>query len=138
MKYVSLIHALNLPCDLETCGDWHTSALQWKRINYLESNRSIFGNYGIEVGKRIPEHDGIYNVANHIRALLDMLVFKQFSLAQGMRDDFICNDKYTNEIFEKVYQLNNLAHWDEINKFMENEYMMQWINWSIILRKSND
>lgn len=36
MKYVSLIHALNLPCSLDTCGDWHTSALQWDSPNILE------------------------------------------------------------------------------------------------------
>ena len=29
MKYISGINALNLPCSLDTCGDWHTSALQW-------------------------------------------------------------------------------------------------------------
>ena len=51
MEYISGIHALNLPCELETCGDWHTSALQWKRPLMRESNGSLFGDYGIEKTK---------------------------------------------------------------------------------------
>lgn len=45
MKYISCIHDLNLPCSLETCGDWHTSALQWVDLHMRESDNSIFGNY---------------------------------------------------------------------------------------------
>lgn len=29
MRYITGIHALNLPCKLETSGDWHISAIQW-------------------------------------------------------------------------------------------------------------
>lgn len=128
MKYVSLIHALNLPCNLDTCGDWHTSALQWNNPNILESDDSIFKDYGIEKDKTIPEHEGLFNVANHIRALLDMLDKGQFSLTQGMRDDFICNSKYDEEIFRLVSKLENNHNWDKINKFMEKEYMLKWID----------
>jgi len=56
MKYITGIHALNLSCELETCGDWHQSAIQWVHPTILESIGSIFGDYGIEHNKPIPEH----------------------------------------------------------------------------------
>ena len=105
MKYITGIHALNLPCNLLTCGDWHCSALRWKNITVRDTENSFFKEYGIEHGKRIPEHDGTYAVANHIRALLDLLEMGKFSVAQGMNNDFICNDDYNEEIFEKVTRL---------------------------------
>lgn len=53
----------------------------------------------------IPEHPGRYHVANHIRALLDLLELGRFTPAQGMNQDFICNDAYTEEIFRQVMKL---------------------------------
>lgn len=128
MLYLSGIHALNLPCALETCGDWHTSALQWKDLRLLNSEDSLFGDYGIEKGKTVPEHRERYNVANHIRALLDILALGNFAVAQGMKDDFICNDRYTPEIFTKVWLLKNTGNWADIDQFMEKEYRLQWLN----------
>lgn len=129
MLYVTEIHALNLPCSLETCGDWHTSAIQWEHPHMRESEGSLFGMYGIETGRFIPEHSNQYNVANHIRAILDLLEEGNFSVAQGMNKDFICNNNYDREIFNKVYSMRNLKNWEKINKFMEKEYMMKWINY---------
>lgn len=73
MRYITGIHVLNLSCNLETCGDWHTSALRWRDISFKNTGESIFGDWGIEYGKRIPEHRGTFVVANYIRALLDLL-----------------------------------------------------------------
>ena len=101
MKYVSGIHALNLVCSLDTCGDWHQSAIQWDNIPMRESNGSIWGDYGIEHNRKIPEHSGQYNVANHIRALLDLLEDGNFTVAQGMRKDYICNDRYTGKCLKR-------------------------------------
>ena len=127
MLYVSGIHALNLPCTLLTCGDWHTSGLNWDSIELLESDHSIFGEYGIEQGKTIPEKKEAYNVANHIRALLDLLAQSKYSLAQGINKDFICNDFYTEEIFQKVALMKNLSSWPEIDRFMGREYYSKWL-----------
>lgn len=127
MKYISGIHALNLNCSLKTCGDWHQSWLQWKNVPLLESNYSIFGDYGIEFDQCIPEHIQKFNVANHIRALLDLLEQNKLSVAQGIRDDFICNDNYTLEIFNKVILLKNKCNWHEIDRFMGKEYFSQWL-----------
>ena len=41
-----------------------------------------------------------------------------FSLAQGMNKDFICNDEYTEEIFEQVMKLKHSPDWDKIDMFM--------------------
>jgi hypothetical protein len=127
--YVTDIHALNLPCSLETCGDWHTSSIQWEHPHIRESEGSLFGDYGIEKERVIPEHIGKYNVANHIRAILDLLEEGKYSIAQGMNKDFICNNNYDNEVFDKVFSMHNLRNWDKINQFMKKEYMMKWVNY---------
>lgn len=129
MKYISGIYALNLRCSLETCGDWHTSSFSWEKLHFWESEGSFFGEYGIEPVIFVPEHEGepLYQ-ANHIRALLDMLYDRQFERAQGMKEDYICNDKYTKEIFEKVWTMNILPYFSEIDAFMEREYRMKWVD----------
>lgn len=129
MLYVTGIHALNLECGLNTCGDWHTSAIQWENPTIMESDGSIFGEYGIEKNRTIPEHSEKYNVANHIRALLDLIQSGNFSLAQGMKNDYICCDEYNDEIFSQVYKLNKCNNWDKINDFMEKEYNRSWRIW---------
>ena len=45
-----------------------------------------------------------------IRVLLDMLQDEDSSHGQGMREDFICNDSYTEEIFEKVAMMRNFTN----------------------------
>ena len=128
MKYITGIHALNLNCSLETCGDWHQSGIQWERPTIRESSDSIFGDYGIEENEHIPENPGRHFTANHIRAILDLLSEGNFGYAQGMKEDFICNEKYTPEIFKKVFLLSKFPHWDKIKKFMGREYGVQWLN----------
>lgn len=127
MLYISGIHALNLPCSLPTCGDWHSSGIQWKKLTIRESSESIFGEYGVEDCSVVPEHPGTHKVANHVRALLDMISEGQFGYAQGMRKDFICNDSLDSEVFSKVLLLRNSSRWNEINQFMGREYAMRWL-----------
>ncbi len=129
MLYITGIHALNLPCKLNTCGDWHQSGIQWNKPYMLESSGSIFGDYGIEPNHHIPEHSDVYNVADTIRASLDLLIESKFSVIQGMNEDFICNPDYDTEVFEKVLQLTILPHWNQINAFMKSEYRTKWINY---------
>ena len=131
MQYLTGIHALNLVCSLDTPGDWHRSALAWEDLIWQNSEDSLFGDYGIEKCDCVPNYRGICFVANHIRALLDLLVIGNFFMAQGMRDELIDNSKYTLDIFDKVSLLVELRHWDEIDIFMEKEYMMQWINYKL-------
>jgi hypothetical protein len=129
MRYITGIHALNLPCSLLTGGDWHSSALKWKKLTVRESKDSLFGDYGIEHCSVVPEHSGTYAAANHIRALLDLLELGNFSAAQGMNRDYICNDDYTNEVFDKVALMRSLPNWHNIDGFMGREYYGQWLDY---------
>jgi len=129
MRYITGIHALNLPCSLLTSGDWHQSALQWVSPQFRDSEDSFFGDYGIEQCSVVPENEGTYAVANHIRALLDLLEDGNFSTAQGMNKDFICNDNYTDEVFDKVALMRDLPHWGEIDTFMGREYYGKWLDY---------
>jgi hypothetical protein len=127
MIYLSGIHALNLPCSLATCGDWHQTGIFWNHLSLQNTENSLFGEYGIERDKTVPEHSGVFNVANHIRALLDLLAQGKFSVAQGMNKDFICNDDYNGEIFEKVSMMKDMDIWKQIDRFMGQEYAAQWL-----------
>ncbi len=128
MRYITGQHALNIPCSLLTCGDWHQSALQWHTPFFRDSKDSIFGAYGIENNKEIPGHSGKYNVANHIRALLDLMELGKFTLAQGMNRDFICNEAYTKEIFSQALRLEQSFFWRDIDRFMGKEYCAAWLD----------
>lgn len=132
MLYLSGIHALNTNCLLNTTGDWHSSALKWNGVDQrlVDSKKSVFDDYGIETNKNIPfVSDNKYNVANHIRACLDLLSEGKFAELQGMRKDFICTNEYDDEIFEKVCLLKEQSNWQEIDAFMEKEYMLKWMNY---------
>lgn len=129
MLYVTGMHALNLPCRLQTCGDWHASAIQWEKPAVRESRGSVWGDYGIEKDRRIPGHAGSVPVADHIRALLDLIAEGRFDLAQGMKKDFICNDSYNKEIFGQVCRLEGSPGWDGVSRFMHREYGKEWRLW---------
>ena len=127
MQYITGLHALNLPCNLDTCGDWHQSAIQWEHPKMSESDGSLYGEYGLEPGHCIPGHEGRFVVANTLRALLDLLYEGNFSLAQGANEDFICNDKYDIEFFNQVYLMRDFCKWSEIDAFMSKEYRTKWL-----------
>jgi len=95
----------------------------------MNTDTAFFRDYGIEYDKRIPEHEGTYAVANHIRALLDLLEQGNFSTAQGMNKDFICNDDYNGEIFGKILSMKSLPNWDKIDGFMAREYYNKWVDY---------
>lgn len=130
MIYLTGIHALNIPCGLETCGDWHAPALKWEKLILRDSDKMFFKTYGIEKSlKSVPDHEEKYYVANHIRALLDLISEGNFAVAQGMNNDFICNPKYDSEIFNAVYKLRKDPLWTDIDSFMTREYKIKWIDW---------
>ena len=130
MKYITSEFALNISCELNTNGDWHWGALNWNNPDIRESSESYFGDWGIELDKRIPEHEAHYNVANHIRAILDMMVDGRIGVLNGFRSDFICTDEYNAEIFSKVYELKDFEQWNDINDLMEKEYGSEWIEFT--------
>lgn len=129
MLYLSGVHALNIENTLNTCGDWHTSALDWSNIKLADSSNSVFREWGIEMNKSIPEHTELYNVADDLRAILDLMQKEEnLGYLKGFRDDFICTDEYNDIFFQKVFLLRNLKHWADINSLMEREFMFEWQN----------
>jgi len=138
MNYISGMQALNLPCELDTCGDWHRSGMDWDRPFLLESNDSVFGDYGIEHDKSIPGNSGLFSVANHIRACLDLIERSHFALAQGMNQDFFCNDQYDEEVFSKVLLLKTKNNWPLVDDFMTQEYRLRWLSFKEDLYGSNE
>lgn len=129
MKYLTGIHALNIPCSLDTPGDWHQGALRWDDLTIKDSDNSINGSWGIESQKTIPFTELKMPVANHIRALLDMIEDGDFSSAEGMNKNFISNERYDIEIFDRVSRFKALSIWDKIDDFMGKEYLFKWLNY---------
>ena len=132
MIYVSGEYALNIPCKLKTTGDWHSACYELKNSMSLESNKVIFKNYGIE--KHLINDKKVY-IANHIRAILDIMLYGNIDFLYGFKKDFISVDEYDNEIFEKVYMIKSInsnfidkEKWEKIDLLMNNEYKMKWIN----------
>lgn len=126
MKYLTGIYALNIENSLNTCGDWHTSALDWNKIELQESDKSIFKDWGIELNKRIPCHTELYAVANDLRAILDLMESGKTSWLKGFKNDFLCTDEYNTEFFNKVLLLKESKHWKNIDVLMKREFMNQW------------
>ena len=137
MKYISGYQALHLKSSLKTSGlisDFHYFAhldrlsVQWDELNLLESESSIFGDYGIEKFHQVPKHEGEYFVANHCRVLLDFLAdSNSLNNVLGARYYIIDNDEYNEELFSKAVELKAAPHWEMVNKFMGFEYGLDWL-----------
>lgn len=127
MKYISGKQALNIPCSLNTCGDHHIYVTLWDKLNMLESDDSIFKDYGIEKCNSVSNYPGEYYVANTLRALLDLLAEGEFIYTQEIREKFIGNEEYTQEFMEKVLLLKDSKYWNEIDMFMGMEYTIDWL-----------
>lgn len=127
MKYVTGVYGLNIENSKETCGDWHTSALDWSKVSMLESKGSIWGDWGIESSKSIPEHDGLHYVADDMHSVLDLMgVYGRLRWLRGFRNDFFCTDRYNQEFLEKVYMLRGKDNWEDICSLMKREFMWEW------------
>ena len=127
MKYLTGIHALNLPCKLLNGGDWHMSALRWKKLTIRDTDNSPFGLYGLEYNREIPDNEGKYTIANHIRAMIDMIYEEDFSNANCVQD--YIEEPYRLELFNKIWELKDKPNWKTIDKFMEKEYELKWLYW---------
>lgn len=127
MLYLTGIQALNIEDNTECNGDWHTSSQDWGNLLLADSSKSIFGDWGIESDKNLPTHKDKFNVANTLRAILDLMQDKnQLGWLKGFRNDFIGTDTYNEELFEKVVMLKDLPHWSDIDKLMKREFMWEW------------
>jgi len=129
MRYITGTYALNVNLGQETPGDWHASALDWEHVPYHESDLSPFGDWRIMVDRHVPHMGKIVNVADHIRACLDLIEAGKFGSAQGMRRDFIDDKRFTREIFDAVWKLHERDGWPDIDSFMGSEYLCDWLDY---------
>ena len=131
MKYISGIFALNIPCPLGTTGDWHRSSLTWNKLRLHESDDSVMKEKGIEKDVYVRELGGRYNVANHIRAIADLLDDGDYVTAEGMRNDYLDDDRrFDSTLFEYVYALKETkseCDWWRISLRGEQDYMLKWL-----------
>lgn len=133
MLYITGLFALNLECSLGTTGDWHMSGMDWSKLTLADSNNSIFGTYGIERSstRLVPEHESKpHNIANHVRACLDLIEQENYCAAEGMYRDFLDeDDRYNANVFAHVLKLIKVYpnRFDKINRFMGREYGTKWI-----------
>ena len=129
MLYISGLCALNLPCKLKLQGDCHMSSIDWNKVEYLESKDSIFEDYGIEVGYS-NEELGLQHVnkANYIRACLDLLEQGKYSVLKNFMSKWLDTDlqELQTEIFNQVFKLSSSSNWDQVDDFMDHEYLMNW------------
>ena len=79
----------------------------------------------------VPEHEGQpHNIANHVRACLDLIELENYCAAEGMYRDFLDeDDRYNTDVFAHVLKLIKVYpnRFDKINRFMGREYGTKWI-----------
>ena len=102
--------------------------MNWDKLRTAESDDSPFGEWGLYTSTEVPGHEEMLT-ATHLRACLDLLAEGNFGTAQGMRNDFIADDRFTPTVFSKISELRNSPSWSEIDAFMGREYRCQWLDY---------
>lgn len=122
-RYISGIHALNLPAPEDTSGDWHFSNVFYHEEDGVTVNLAgkgeeidtnfIFGNYGIylcndALKKRGLVANGVRSyAANHFRAILDLL-YREIKEGRypyylfGASEDFLDTEEEKRILLEKT------------------------------------
>lgn len=141
MRYITGIVALGTFCERDTRGLWNirrSDYLDEENMRLRESNESPFKDYGIERNKIISYHEfTTYNVADHVRAYVDLLYDGKFDFLKGVFADAINDSRARKDIFMLVYgKLRHLAIFKEINEFMEDEFGSAWISYKQAVQAS--
>ena len=85
-------------------------------------------DYGIEADREIPRLAGVHNVANHIRAVLDLLAEGEINHLSGLKREILANDELSAELFDKVAELHTENVWNQVSWFMGCEYGIEWLD----------
>lgn len=131
MQYVTGYLAFGIPCELPTPGKWNITKSEYlddKLFKLVNSEDSPFGDYGIEKNKLVPHREFcLFNVANHVRAYVDMIYAGEFDKLKDLFFECINNAKAREDIFMLVYgKLRKLACYREVNEFMCEEFGNSW------------
>lgn len=131
MKYITGYHALNLPCSLGTTGDWHRFCYDWENPRTKDSDKSIFGEYGIETNRDL-SFVGLgknCKVANHIRACLDIIEDGYLGGIKFFTSDFLDDDpKIVDKMLQQCLLFKSTDKWDDVNSFLNKEKYREWNN----------
>ena len=133
VQYLSMMFAFNVaPKSLtKTTGDWHQFSYfsDLNGLKFVAIGDNPLGAWGIDNEVKIPTYGDnktrSYKVANHIRALLDLIYFGHFSKAREALVDFIGTDEYDRTIFRKV-SLLKASSWEEIDDLMDDHFTTKW------------
>ena len=123
LRYITGIHALAVP-PCRALKD--ASGIQWDHIQRRDAGGSYWGVDASIEPHRIPEHDGIYPVATHTQACLDLLELGDFDHLHGICGGLIGLDEYSTGFFLRVMKFRDIPRWPEINALLEKEYPEQW------------
>lgn len=131
MLYISGLPAFAVTCELESCGLWNIPKsyfLDEEIFKMRDSEKSPFGNWGIEKNKLVPYREFCtYDVANHVRAYVDLLYEGQFEVCKDLFFEAINNAKCRLDIFTLVNgKLRGLPEYPAIFAFMDNEFGNAW------------
>jgi transcriptional regulator with XRE-family HTH domain len=133
VKYLSMMYAFNTrPKTLtKTFGDWHQFNYFYdlKDTDLIKIGDNPLGAWGIDNSVQTPKYNNTkqrYKVANHLRALLDLLYYQRLPKAKEALADFIGTDEYDLLIFEKVALFKTLPHWAKIDNLMDDHFTTKW------------
>lgn len=134
MRYITGILAFGVQCERNSTGKWNLTKSEFldeKLMELKESDDYPFKDYGIEENKLIPYHDiCTYNVADHVRAYVDMIYEKRFDELVGLFYECIVDMKCRGDIFMLVYgKLRHLAGFQKVNQFMTEEFGNAWLSY---------
>lgn len=134
MYYITGYLAFGIPCELPTPGKWNITKSEYlddALFKSVNSEESPFGDWGIEKNKIVPHREfTLFNVANHVRAYVDMLYAGEFDKLRDLFFECINNAKAREDIFMLVYgKLRKLACYREVNEFMCEEFGNAWLSY---------
>lgn len=131
MKYLSGIHALNVPCEEYGNMDWHRGSLDWSKEYLLENNKllesekSILKEWQINREIQIVGFQDKVKVASIVRAICDMILNKEFTYIEGVKN-YLCLEK--QQVEDICYKIKEVYNEDEeIEEYMGYNFTIFWM-----------
>ena len=126
MQYITGFHALNCHSSLRA-PDTLPVAVDWTYPEIADTETAFFKDFSIETNKEIPYLTGTHNVANPIRAVLDLVIQGKEKELTGLKHKILANDLLTEELFNKVIELQAQSLWNDVSWSIGCEYGTEWL-----------
>lgn len=127
MQYITGFHALNCHSSLRA-PDTLPVAVDWTYPEIADTETAFFKDFSIETNKEIPYLTGTHNVANPIRAVLDLVIQGKEKELTGLKHKILANDLLTEELFNKVIELQAQNLWNDVSWSIGCEYGIEWLD----------